>query len=82
MAGTVEHREIYNNAAANSLAEFRRMILALKEYRTSPVRRQVTKIEQQNISHQQEVRYVAPARAGTAPTPRRWHRTCVPITSG
>jgi hypothetical protein len=60
MCDRVDHREIYSNAGANMMAELRRMVLAIKDYRTSPVRPQVTKIEQQNISHQQEVSYVAP----------------------
>jgi len=48
---------IYAAAAARLLGELRRTILAFKEYRSPPTRPQVTRIEQQNVAHSQEIKY-------------------------
>jgi hypothetical protein len=51
--------EVYSAAAGQSQAEIRRSVLAVKEYRTPPVRPIVNKIEQQNVAESQKVQYVA-----------------------
>jgi hypothetical protein len=59
---------LYATAAARLLSELRRTVLAVRDYRTPPVRPQITKIEQQNVAHRQDVNYVA-ARDGTDKVP-------------
>jgi hypothetical protein len=57
--GDHELYEVYSAAAGQSQAELRRSVLAVKEYRTPPVRPIVNKIEQQNVAESQKVQYVA-----------------------
>ena len=58
MAKTPEGAGVYAAAAARLMAELRRTILAVREYRTPLTRPVVTKIEQQNVAHTQAVSYV------------------------
>jgi hypothetical protein len=62
---TAEGAGIYATAAARLMAELRRTILAVREYRTPPIRPLVTKIEQQNVAHTQAVSYAASADAAS-----------------
>jgi hypothetical protein len=52
---------VYANAAAKLMAELRKMILGVREYRSPMARPQVTKSEQQNVAERQEVHYTAGA---------------------
>ncbi len=47
-AQSVAQAECYNSAATRLLAEFRRLVLALREYRSPLIARQVTLVGQQN----------------------------------
>lgn len=49
-ATTAEEAAIYNAAAVRLMGEFRRTTLALREYRTPVVPRQVTVVKQQNLA--------------------------------
>jgi hypothetical protein len=60
--------EVYVAAAARLIAEYRRMMLALRDYRSPPPARQVTRIEQQNVATRQQVSY--DAGVGEARPPR------------
>ena len=58
-AETLEHAEVYNSAAARLLGEFRRTVLALREYRAPIASKQVTLVQQQNLaSGNQQVAFV------------------------
>ena len=59
IASTVAGAEVYATAAVRLMAELRRTILAIREYRTPPARPIVTRIEQQNVAHSQSVSYAA-----------------------
>jgi hypothetical protein len=56
---TPAETNLYAASAARLMAELRRMILGVREYRSPLVRQQVTKIEQQNVAERQEVHYAA-----------------------
>jgi hypothetical protein len=56
---TPAETSLYAASAARLMAETRRMILGVREYRSPLVRQQVTKIEQQNVAERQEVHYAA-----------------------
>lgn len=43
--------EIYHNASAKYLGETRKQVLALREYRSPVVSKQVTVVQQQNVAH-------------------------------
>lgn len=49
-AATTEEAEVFNTAAARLLAEFRRLALALREYRAPMTPKEVTMIGQQNVA--------------------------------
>ncbi len=59
LSESAEAAGVYSAAAARLMAELRRTILAVREYRTPPTRPVVTRIEQQNVAHSQAVSYVA-----------------------
>ena len=47
---SIEQAECFNNAAARLLGELRRLVLALREYRSPIIARQVTLVNQQNVA--------------------------------
>ena len=49
-AKTVEAAILYNTAAARLMAEFRKSSLALREYRTPVVQKNITVVKQQNVA--------------------------------
>jgi len=49
-AATTEAAALYNAAAARLMAEFRKTSLALREYRTPVVPKQITVVKQQNVA--------------------------------
>ena len=55
---------IYAAAAARLMAELRRTILSVREYRTPPATPHITTIEQQNVAECQEVTYVTTTTDG------------------
>ncbi len=60
-AKTLEEAKVYNSAAARLLAEFRRLALAIRQYRQPTGSRTFSVIHQQNVATaggQQEVKYV------------------------
>ncbi|MHB9048664.1 MAG: hypothetical protein ACYC35_22335 [Pirellulales bacterium] len=58
-AQTAEEAGIYHSASARVMAEFRRTTLALREYRSPAVPRQVTVVNQQNVAAgDQQVAYL------------------------
>jgi hypothetical protein len=69
-ATTLSQREVYGRAAVTLMSETRRMGLAIKEYRSPPLRPQITKIDQQNISRQQKVNYAAPSEPNKPERPK------------
>ena len=68
-AETLDHAEVYNAAAARLLGEFRRTVLALRDYRCPMAPKQVTLVQQQNLAAgDQQVAFVegGAARPGSA----------------
>ena len=61
-SGNAVEAGIFVAAAARLMAELRRMILAVREYRSPPSRPHITRIDQQNVADRQEVHYVADKR--------------------
>jgi hypothetical protein len=47
---TLQEVEVYNQALARIMAEFRRSSLALREYRSGPSPKQITVVKQQNVA--------------------------------
>jgi len=68
-ADNAERTALYATAAGRLLAELRRTIVTLRDYRTPPAKPQVT-IQQQNIARRQEIAYV------TNPDEDRVSMTC------
>ena len=50
----LQRAEIYLNAAPKFLAEFRKCVLALKEYRSPVIAKQVTVVQQQNVAQRDQ----------------------------
>jgi hypothetical protein len=50
LATTLQEVEVYNQALARVMAEFRRSSLALREYRSGPSPKQITVVKQQNVA--------------------------------
>jgi hypothetical protein len=74
-SSAIEDKEVYNSAAARLLGEFRRMALALKEYRTSTAPKQLTVVEQQNVAAgNQQIAYVN-GKAAPLPSPEKASNT-------
>ena len=67
IAGAADITNIYTTAAARLMAEFRRSAMALREYRSPFVPRQVTVVKQQNIAAggDQQIAFV---EGGVSPT--------------
>jgi len=57
-AETIEQAKLYNDAATKLLGEFRRLALAIKEYREPTAARQFTLIRQQNVAREQQIAMV------------------------
>lgn len=49
-ATTLQEVEVYNQALARIMAEFRRSTLALRDYRSGPSPKQITLVKQQNVA--------------------------------
>ena len=64
-SGNAVEAGIFVAAAARLMAELRRMILAVRQYRTPLSPPHVTRIEQQNVADRQEVHYVASNEDGS-----------------
>ena len=64
-SGNAVEAGIFVTAAARLMAELRRMILAVRQYRAPLSPSHITKIEQQNVADRQEVHYVAGQPDGT-----------------
>lgn len=64
-AATVDERETYYKAAARLLGEFRRSVLALKDYRAPAPQKNLTLVKQQNVAHSQQIAYVQENDAAT-----------------
>jgi hypothetical protein len=70
-AKTVEAAALHNAAAARLMAEFRRTSLALREYRTPVVPKNVTVVKQQNLAAgDQQIAYLD-GQTATRPGPAR-----------
>ena len=59
LADSPEAAGIFSAAATKLMAELRRTVLGIRDYRTGPVRPVLTRIEQQNVAQTQEVCYVS-----------------------
>ena len=57
-AETIQQANAYNSAAARLLAEFRRTVSTLKNYREPPTTKHVTVVQQQNVAENQQVAFV------------------------
>ncbi|TWU33437.1 hypothetical protein Q31b_57540 [Novipirellula aureliae] len=57
-ATKVEEIELYNAAATRLLAEFRRLALAIKQYREPSLARNFQFVKQQNVAQNQQIAYV------------------------